>query len=251
MFTVFMLCAVLQDRAKVITRRRPPSRKARRTAALSASISFDDTSSPTSPDLPPIADLETGGQPKKASDLFGNDDLFSEGSSAKTSVPSTESSHQSDDLFSKGLFGSSTAKTNPEPKTSSDKDSGDLFGSSSARSKAAQKEEDIFGDSKAKKPLAGEDVFSAAEAALKPDTRKGHDKAPSKDEDEDDLFSSGPVSKKDSSSKGATLENSSSKSSAASSATSSGSKPPKAAVADDDDDIFADSSLSKKKGMKL
>ena len=247
-----MLCALLQDRAKVITRRRPPSRKARRTAALSASISFDDTSSPTSPDLPPIADLETGSQPKKASDLFGNDDLFAEGSSAKTSVPSTESSHQSDNLFSKGLFGSSTAKTNPEPKTSSDKvDGGDLFGSSNARSKAAQKEEDIFGDSKAKKPLAGEDVFNAAEAALKADTRKGHDKAPSKDEDEDDLFSSGPVSKKDSSSKGATLENSSSKSSAASSATSSGSKPSKAAEADDDDDIFADSSLNKKKGMKL
>lgn len=249
---MFIKPVALQDRAKVITRRRPPSRKARRSAALSASISFEDTSSPTSPDLPSITDLESDNQPKKSSDLFGNDDLFAEGSSTKLPVPSAATSHQSDDLFSKGLFGSSSAKTKSEPETKSDKvDSDDIFSSSGARTKKAQGEEDIFGDSKAKKAVAADDLFSIGDSKSKLDTKKVNEKA-SKDEDEDDLFSSGPVSKKDSSSKSATSENSSSKVSTTSSATSSGSKSSKAATvaADDDDDIFADSSLNKKKGMK-
>ncbi|KAK7091909.1 hypothetical protein V1264_009526 [Littorina saxatilis] len=232
-----------KDRAKVISRRRPQSRKARRTAALSASISFEDATSPTSPNLPPIPDESAG--KSKSNDMFGNDDLFTEApsSSSKPSVPSAgKSAPKDDDLFSKGPFGTGASKTKSQPDSKPDDVDGDnLFSNSNAGAKAkkAQLEDDIFGDSK----LKGGDVFGTKS---KSDAKTSNDKA-SKDDDEDDLFSSSSVSKKDSSSKSEATA--SSKSSGASSATSSSSKS-KSSAAADDDDIFADSSLNKKKDKK-
>ena len=214
-----------QDRAKVISRRRPQSRKARRTAALTSSISFEDTSSPTSPDLPPINDLESS--QSKTTDVLSNDDLFAGGSHAKPSVPSAVSSQPADDLFSKGLFESSSKHSKPLPeKTSIKEEDDDLFSPSSSKSKQA-KSVDIFDDHDSV-----------------PAPAKRSNETLSKDDDEDDLFSSSSVSKKDS--KPSTSENSTVSSSVSSTASST-SKGKAAAAAEDD--IFADSSLNKKKGI--
>lgn len=197
---------------RIITRRRPQSRKARHSAALSGVFDdFSPTMSPTSPTEPnPIAQIDgKDSSPPKTetrSDLFGNDDIL--GDSSKSAPVLTEDKSGDKDLFSDGLF---TKSGSTKPSDSVD----GLFESS--------------GKSEKKAPVAAADLFPS-----KPSSASGQAKKVTPVDNEEDLFASTPKPSKSADKESKT--------------DSSSKKEEKKAKVVDDDDIFADASINKKKG---
>lgn len=204
-----------QDRAKVISRRRPQSRKARKKAALTSGISFEDATTPTSPELPSFPGQEL--DVPEVKDLFSNDDLFSEGPSA-FKPPVKQAVRQEDSISKEQLDGGATkAESKPATRPAVLDDDDNLFSVSKSKPK---NQLDLFGDSKPKS--AAVDLFGSIESKPSMDSQRNVTSASSKDADEDGLFSS------------------------SSSSSTTTTKIPKITV--EDDDIFADSSLNAKKG---
>ena len=271
-----------QDRAKIQSRRRPPSRAARKTAAAQSSDGLSDDffgpQSPTSPTgtsahIPPVvtspsvnfspprvpspADLADTSKSRPAVDMFGNEDLFSGDlpkSSAKSVITSSDTDtnkSSSGDIFSDNLFSGKTTKKSAKTDN--------LF--ASPGSKAKPKADSLVTDDS--------DIFSSVPKKTDTKTEQQHVSATKTDDsilntrttkpkskhaavaDNDDLFSSPVLSNK--------IKD----------------RLPKTAIADDkvnenkiqenglppaddvgkyakgadlEDDIFADSSLNKKKG---
>ena len=265
----------LQDRAKIQTRRRPPSRQLRKAAAARSSGGLSDElfdpqspTSPTTSSVPPLSspsglnspprvpspDLSDSSKVRPKTDLFGNEDLFSSDlpkSSAKFVIERSNkdtSESSSGDIFADNKFSDISAK-----KTSKTENFDDLFsGPSKTKSKSNSlhaDDTDIFDSVPKKSDSKSEHLLSPNKAnddILSVKTSKPKSKTAAISEDDEDLFSSPSLS-------GKTKD-----------------KKPKAALTDikdkieenglpeggkgknpkitEEDDIFASSSLNKKKG---
>ena len=134
----FFSFSAIQDRAKIQSRRRPPSRAARKTAAAQSSGGLSDDffgpQSPTSPtgssaDIPPIVtsplspphvpsptDVLDTTKSQPAVDMFGNEDMFSSDlpkGSAKSVIERSDTDtnkSSSGDIFSDTLFSAKTQR---------------------------------------------------------------------------------------------------------------------------------------------
>ena len=247
-----------QDRARIQTKRRPPTRQARR-AAAEASQSDDlfgdatptaasrvsmDTTDSKAPSFATSSSVPSGVKPKKQ-DLFGNDDLFNENinisskssgaipkSSSKVEKPLTAASDSADNKTDKVAAKEESKKdhlTIPSKKED-DLFSSNKIGSTKTESKSVKKH---------KSPDIDDDIFSSAtKSALK---------KPGKVDDDDDLFTSSSKPPKQVSAvpmfEPPPLDDDDD-------IFSSGTKQKKSAIAqvlddDDDDDIFARSSVAK------
>ena len=261
----------LQDRAKIQTRRRPPSRQARKAAAARSSGGFsDELFDPQSPTLPtsvsipptlsspsglnapprvPSPDLLNTSQVRPKTDLFGNEDLFSSDlpkSSAKSVIQRNDmdtSESSSGDIFSDNKFSNVNAK-----KTAKTDDFDDLFAGPSSRTKS--KAENLQADDS--------DIFDSVPKTsdVKADDHKTNDdtvKATKPKsailENDDDLFSSPVLTNKTKDKKSKTvLAADGKKDKIEENGLPVEESGKSSKVPEIDDDIFADSSLNKKKG---
>ena len=232
-----------QDRAKVISRRRPQSRKARRLAATKSGMDFDDPGTPTTPSTPTIPEIpnlpdlssdspakspaDNGDGEKKSDDIPRTDDPLDGPPPLRDTAPE-------DDLFSKDF----KSKSKTSDALASDND--DLFGSmppSKSKSKSPEKKSEA--DKKASAAISDDldDIFSKAPTKTKSD-------AVSKVLDDDDLFAPPPQRSTEKKSKAKAVDDDDDLFAVKSSDKKDGSKP----AVDDDDDIFGDSSVKKSKG---
>ncbi|OWF44676.1 WASH complex subunit 2A-like isoform X2 [Mizuhopecten yessoensis] len=166
-----------KDRARIQTKRRPPSRMARQSKGDSSTSDLFSPSSPPGDDVPkempkPVVNNRV---PQPTSDLFGNDDLLDGGSTTPVkSAPIVQENH----LFSGGAF-SSGAKVTKSKKGVDD----DLFGSPTKSVVKSATSDDVF-DVSSKKPSTlmnndeEEDLFAPKSS-----------KRSTKVTDEDDIFS--------------------------------------------------------------
>uniref|UniRef100_K1QYB9 Protein FAM21A n=1 Tax=Magallana gigas TaxID=29159 RepID=K1QYB9_MAGGI len=242
-----------KSRAKIQTKRRPPSRKGRQGGGPSVSTEEDSISTPSEAPPPKVESPPKESRvPKPTSDLFGNDDLLGETHTvndflAPPPVPDNyveeeenedffssskkkEKVMSDDDLFSpvtapKGAASNSSKPTSVLNSKTDEED--DLFGSSSTKntSKFVSKKK---ADSNNVSAIVngGEDVLS----------EKSKSAASVENEDED-LFAEKPKIKKQSDFEKILDEKSET------SKTES-----KVPALDDDDDLFANSSVNKKPG---
>lgn len=245
---------MLQSRAKIQAKRRPPSRKGRQGGGPSVGTEEDSTFTPSEA-LPPKVESppKESRVPKPTSDLFGNDDLLGETDTvndflAPPPVPDNyveeeenedffssskkkEKVMTDDDLFSpvtapKGAASDSAKPTSVLNSKTDEDEEDNLFGSSSIKntSKFVSKKK---ADSNNVSAIVngGQDVLS----------EKPKSAAPVENEDED-LFAEKPKIKKQSDFEKILDEKSES------------SKTEAKVPALDDDDLFANSSVNKKPG---
>lgn len=130
--------AVFQDRAKIMTRRRPPSRKGRKPVTNSAMSPVSPVQSPMSEHKPVVPTIPSS----KSADIFGNDDLL-DGLSIPPSVSRLTNNTGGKDIFSDDMFSKSTKEQNinddlfdSSKRTSNEKTSSDTV----------KKDFDIFSD---------------------------------------------------------------------------------------------------------
>lgn len=173
-----------KDRAKIISRRRPPSRRGRQASAAKTSDDFPDMSiAPSSPpDKQKVPDISER-VPKPTSDLFGNDDMLDDEPVITNPIKTVNPK----DDFSDGLF-SKIAKIETKSSAINDDLFGDLGSTSKTKSEVKKEKEDLpSSDSKKSKTSAislddDEDIFSTKPKA-KPKEKTIFD-------DDNDIFSS-------------------------------------------------------------
>lgn len=244
---------MLQSRAKIQTKRRPPSRKGRQGGGPSVSTEEDSISTPSEAPPPKVESPPKESRvPKPTSDLFGNDDLLGETDTvndflAPPPVPDNyveeeenedffssskkkEKVMSDDDLFSPVTAPKGAASNSSKPTSvlnSKTDEEVDLFGSSSTKitSKFVSKKK---ADSNNVSAIVngGEDILSEKSKS-----------AASVENEEEDLFAEKPKIKKQSDFEKILDEKSET------SKTES-----KVPALDDDDDLFANSSVNKKPG---
>ncbi|XP_060068173.1 WASH complex subunit 2C-like [Ylistrum balloti] len=194
-----------KDRARIQTKRRPPSRVARQTQVDSSGSDLFSPSAPPSGNITKEMPKTVVNDrvPQLTSDLFGNDDLLNGGSAIPVKpAPSVEEN----DIFSSGAFSSGTKVTKSKKvddddlfgsptksvvKSTVSEDIFDVSSSKSSKKKSAiltnDDDDDLFASKSSKKSVKSsvvDDIFSSPKVSKQ---------LP----EDDDLFASNPTTKGD------------------------------------------------------
>ena len=263
-FSAYRCLKLFKDRAKIQSKRRPPSRHSRVISPGAdpgpslpnglpdvKELPSADGDGPRLPELPPI-DNSRVAPPK--TDLFGNDDLLGDSTSSPVIANSSKASNavSNDHLLSNDNNDLFSPKRDKKKSAISDDD---LFSTVKSESKSNSKsiltnddEEDIFGASSVKTNTSKPSKYAVVNGKVDSSVEKGKSSEEKKTvaiDDDEDIFAPKPKTKK-----ATDFEKLFDKDNGVEKSKTDTAEKTKGANMDDDD-IFADSSLGKKKGLFL